>query len=199
MATLSITKQYDDGITPTDTQIAAIQTSIETFVNNTKLNEDNIQAGGIGTASLGTGCVTRDKLVSVGQQIGSNVSSEAVTTSLADISGASITITTTGRPVFIGVQQGTQVGGNGNVFLDGMNGTGLTADFAILRDSTIVSYQTYALAHPSSRTVYLTLPASYLWTIDSPSAGTYTYKLQAIQTGTGTARFQGSRLIAYEL
>jgi microcystin-dependent protein len=62
MPTLDVTKTYDDSQVLTEAMLDASFESIETWANSTKLNDDNIQAGGIGTASLANGAVTAGKI-----------------------------------------------------------------------------------------------------------------------------------------
>lgn len=62
MPTLTITKTYDDEQVLTEAMLDDIKDSIETFVNTTKLNADNIQAGGVGTTQLANSAVSTDKL-----------------------------------------------------------------------------------------------------------------------------------------
>ena len=75
-----------------------------------------------------------------------------------------------------------------------------TIDIAILTGSTIISYQRFELATATgSGTMTHHIPVSCIWTIDSPGAGTYTYKVQAIKSGTGTMAIQNCKLVAREL
>lgn len=73
MATLSITKTYSDGVILTESDLDSIKSDIETFLNTTKLNDDNIQNAGItgstklidasiSTAKLATSAVTTAKI-----------------------------------------------------------------------------------------------------------------------------------------
>lgn len=64
MPSLVVTRQYADGTILTQAQLNAAFTSIETFINTTKINQDNIQAGGISTANLANNAVTNDKIAS---------------------------------------------------------------------------------------------------------------------------------------
>lgn len=57
MATLTVTKTYDDSQVLTEADLDGIKTSIETFVNSTKLDSDNIQTGGIATSNFAAGAV----------------------------------------------------------------------------------------------------------------------------------------------
>lgn len=83
MATLTITKNYDDNTLLTEAQLDKFIDDPETFINTTKVNDDNIQTGGINgslkikdasistakianlavtTAKINTGAVTAAKL-----------------------------------------------------------------------------------------------------------------------------------------
>lgn len=62
MATLTVTKSYADGEILFEADLDAVKESIETFVNTTKLNDDNIQDSGISSAKLADGAVTAAKL-----------------------------------------------------------------------------------------------------------------------------------------
>lgn len=63
MATLSVTKTYQDGDLLLETDLDGIKSSIETFVNITGIGDDNIQNGGItGSTKLVDGSVTQAKL-----------------------------------------------------------------------------------------------------------------------------------------
>ncbi len=53
MPTLSVTKTYQDGDILTEADLDNIRESIQTFVNTTKLDDDNIQNNGISAAKLG--------------------------------------------------------------------------------------------------------------------------------------------------
>lgn len=64
MPTLTITKNYDDGTVLTESQLDDIKTSIETFINTTKLDNANIQTGGLATANYATGSVDTAALAS---------------------------------------------------------------------------------------------------------------------------------------
>ena len=199
MGFLNINKQYKNGSRPTANQIEAFTTSIETFVNNSKLNSDNFQSGGIGNAKIADGEITRGVRASIGQQLSSSCGSAVATTSLADVSNLSCTLTTNGRPVMIQLQAdgSTSVG---RLLIESLTtGNTGTLDIAILRDSTIVSYQKFEIGNYTGVNLAHAIPSSCIWTIDSPSAGTYTYKIQAIKSGTGTMYVEYSKLAVWEL
>ncbi len=65
MATIALTRNYADGEIYTQADVDAPYDDIETFINVTKLNDDNIQNNGItGSTKLLTGSVTEGKLAS---------------------------------------------------------------------------------------------------------------------------------------
>lgn len=63
MATLSITKQWANGEVLLEADLDYIKTDLETFLNTTKINDDNIQTGGItGSSKLVDLSVTAGKM-----------------------------------------------------------------------------------------------------------------------------------------
>jgi hypothetical protein len=60
--TFTMTKNWDDGSALTESMLDDIKTSVETFLNTTKLDADNLQDGAITAAKIGTGAVTEAKL-----------------------------------------------------------------------------------------------------------------------------------------
>ncbi len=152
------------------------------------------------------GGVTRPKLVSVGQQV-SNSSSTFVTTSTSyvDVTNLAVTITTTGRPVIIMVQGDGGVSNSyfmTDIYNDGCSSAG--SYFKLLKDATTIAELFYGFEGENGAFIADTYHA-YLPSIhhlDTPTAGTYTYKLQVKCVSSGNP-IQTSvircRLIAYEL
>jgi hypothetical protein len=97
-----------------------------------------------------------------------------------DITNLSVTITTRGRPVYIGL-----IHGGGGTFSDSISFSG--SIYRFYRDTTAITNSS-----PSLGGIY---PVSILWHIDTPSAGTYTYKLNV----SGSETVFNAKLIAYEL
>jgi hypothetical protein len=63
LATLAITRNYNDGEVLTEADLDAICDSVETFLNSTKINDDNIQNSGItGSDKLVSQSVTTAKI-----------------------------------------------------------------------------------------------------------------------------------------
>lgn len=194
MPTLTVTKSYSDGGVLTETQLNTANSSIETFLNSTKLNDDNIQAGGITEACLATGSITRAKLASVGLQASSAVTASAVVGSAADISGLTITITTSGRPVFVGL---THIAATDPGYLWANYGRMF---MYLYRGTTLLAAPIVGVTQGLNSTIKV--PASSVFYLDTPTAGTYTYKIQAYLENlspTVTGGFNNVKLIAYEL
>lgn len=80
MSTITITKSYDDGTLLEETDLDSFKNNTETFLNTTKLTDDNIQNAGI-TASekLQDGSITAANIASNAVQE-ANIASSAVTT-----------------------------------------------------------------------------------------------------------------------
>lgn len=148
------------------------------------------------TAKIPDQGVTRPKMIAVGQQISSSSGSfQTTSTSYVDVTNLTVTITTTGRPVMLMVAPadtsddayiGTTKASNQSI-----------SDFQIVRDSTVVSRYAMRVAATGATSVNLNLPPSAIMYLDTPAAGTYTYKVQAKADGRVDAYL--CKLVAYEL
>lgn len=109
------------------------------------------------------------------------------------ISGMSVVLTTTGKPVFVGL----------------MGNTASTPGSLInMNDSTLGSQSSNWYIRRGATTIYRTqwqayfaggsLPAGVIWTIDTPAAGTYTYTMQFESSGN-TVNVTNVRLVAFEI
>lgn len=117
----------------------------------------------------------------------------------ADITGLTVTITTTGRPVFVAFEscdtttQGgyigcTAISNNANCF------------FGIYRDSTLISRAEVGFSNSASAASYWRGAPGMMQKLDVVGAGTYVYKGNYAQSGAGnTAVAHNVRMIAYEL
>jgi hypothetical protein len=158
-------------------------------VTTSKINDLAVTTG-----KIAAGAVTRAKLDSVGQQISSSSTSTFSTTSqsVVDVTNATLSITTTGRPVWVGLQPGDS-SNVGKIKISGAANS--NAIFLIKRDSTTI-LQTELTSAASG----VEIPPGAIWFLDVPSAGTYTYKLQ-VQTGDAsyTVEVSHCKLVAFEL
>lgn len=268
MPTLSITTTYSDNSILTEAHLDEITSGIETFLNDTKIDADNIQTGAITATCIGTGAitaaklgtgsvetakladdavtaakladsavtdgdravttnhirdsavttakindlavttakldasavttakiaannVTRAKLEAVGQQISSSCGDYTNGTgSLGDITNLSVSLTTTGRPVYIGLMPADGVN-------PGWVGAASTGQMNIYfyRGATLLS--DHQINNPANYGDCHHAPGVF-WFIDTPSAGTYTYKASCKNT-TANGYVKYVKLIAYEL
>lgn len=152
------------------------------------------------TVKLADGSVTQAKKAAVGEQVSSSCNNyTSAATSNTDVTNLTVNITTTGRPVFVGlISDGS--GNVSNILINPTAGTTVIRTFFLfVRGVTAVSEQELGhVVNTSGSSQAIRAPVSSLWHIDAPAAGTYTYKLQirnAADTGVG---INYAKLIAYE-
>lgn len=158
-------------------------------------------SGTIGAPYSTTQGIPKTALVPVGQQISSSCGNAISTSSsYADVTNLSVTITTTGRPVFIGLISDAS-GNSSNIGISTVtNADVISGQWAILRAASIISEcNVFLNATPSSSILNSRVPSSSVHTIDVPAAGTYTYKIQQKIVSGGFVGVLYSKLIAYEL
>lgn len=259
MAFIDISKNYADGDVLTEADLDAIQSSLTTFFNTTKINDDNIQEGGITASSklaagsvtaakitdgtltstkvasanittaklatdsvtadaLATGSITTDKLatgtltnvkfadgiISASKLAAENtvVASNAISfttsgTGAEVVTNATVTITATGKPIWIGLQ-GTSAGGG---YLQVVPFSIVTTQsLTIKRDSTAI-YVFQASSTKTGGTYATYIPACSIWTIDfTPGTGSITYTIELDSAAAGDLAILGSpKLYAFEL
>lgn len=155
--------------------------------------------------STQTGYVTRTMQAAVGQQINANTSSVLTTSTTFDNLLSSITITTTGRPVVIGLTADSAANVGSILFSRLSGGTDGAGDLGLAVNSTTatVGLQKFEFAFNASNNFRYPLSSYYVfWT---PSAGTYTIQLKgrviaaAGNYGAGQLNLINARLFAYEL
>lgn len=129
-----------------------------------------------------------------------SVAASFTNTVAADVTNLTITITTSGRPVYVGIVSGeTTTGMDFLVFNN--TGNGAATGFAILKilrgGSDIASYQVNYSYTQSGVGVNAGISMFF---IDAVAAGTYTYKVQElVGASTTTLTLSALKLIAYEL
>lgn len=169
-------------------------------VTNAKLGNLAVTA-----AKIAASTITVDKMAPMasGTTVASNgfaISNNSSTftssaSSYTDVTNLSVTITTTGRPVFVGM-----IGVGGILEVINGGGTFATATYRILRDgATDIAHYQMKTSVTGASAVTLDLPPSSVWSIDLVPAGTYTYKIQVIVASGSSANCTFANLIAYEL
>lgn len=127
--------------------------------------------------------------------------SSTTSTSYVDVTNLSVTITTSGRPVFLQLIGATS---SGPCVIGAVNNSAVfcQAFFKFMRDATSFSDQAiYSGAFGNgANKIDISIPVSNLTYIDSTAAGTYTYKVQfraSVASTTAVCNF--AKLVAYEL
>lgn len=116
--------------------------------------------------------------------------------SYVNVTNLSVTLVTTGRPIWVGlVSDNVSSGAELVVFLNTGNAIGI---FQFLRGATVVGVQNVQVSGTGS--VVSAVPSGSLYCLDIVSAGTYTYTLQALSAITGAnVSVRNSLLVAYEI
>lgn len=145
------------------------------------------------------GGITKAKLASLGQQTSSSSGSYSLTgTTQTAVTNLSVSITTNGRPVFVGlIPDGSDIAS-----IQAYESTDSPLSFVIIkRGSTEIAKSSIRMAADrtggSSR---IGVPVGTIYTVDAPAAGTYTYTIEVAGNGSNdTIEVNNAKLIAYEL
>jgi hypothetical protein len=147
-----------------------------------------ITSGTITTTQInGSAGITTGQIAAVGQQVSSSCGSYLTTsTSYANVTNLSVTITTTGKPVELslipdGTSSGSSLGSNVTMTLEFFNST----------SSAIVGVYTL----PTNQSIIVPPPPVK----DVPAAGTYTYVVRVILGSSGVGGVTNLKLFAYEI
>jgi hypothetical protein len=170
----------------------------------------NLGTGGIVTASLADeavttakiddGAVTKPKLAALGQQISASCGTFTTTSaSFVDVTNLSVSITTTGRPVYFGLIYG---GSNSQFLIRAISSeSDISGNIAVLRDATTVFSGEIGVSGGSSNNLKIRSPVSVINGVDVVAAGTYTYKVRVARIGgiTTEVGLNEAKLVVYEL
>lgn len=164
-------------------------------VTTTKIADDAVT-----TPKIADGAVTPAKrstaVAQVSPSCGDGSGANTTSASYVDILNLSLTITTTGRPVVIGLSP-DQSGLGPSTMMTSPNG----CDIQILQDVTTILETHISNLGASAGTSIIQLPPSGINMVYFPAAGTYVFKAQmrAIAGANPFVRFNYTRLYAYEL
>lgn len=125
-------------------------------------------------------------------------------TTFADVSGLSVTLTTTGRHVYLGLVSFNIVDGGNIVARDVASIAIPKVAVAFVRGTGILSVQQSGIAVSSSLAQTFTIlhhaPTSAFWYFDAVGAGTSSWKIQAKTVAPGDDyQFEDVRLVAFEV
>lgn len=171
-------------------------------INNT-VNADRV---GTSMSSTGANAIAASRVRSAATTVGIGgvaVSPQSgafftTSTTFVDVTNLSVTLTTSGRPVMVFLASADSA--NSSLIGTSIAGASTQAEFAILRDGSILGRATVAAFAGGVTSVTNQAPPGSLSYLDTPVSGTYTYKVQARNvTSGGTAFVYRSRLVVYEL
>lgn len=224
MPTLTITKNWDDGTVLTESQLDDIKTSVETFINTTKIDTDNIQSGGIATTNYAAGSVDATAL-GTSSVTTVKINDAAVTTVKlldANVTQAKLAARVTGTSVAAGgiavSASSASFSAAGATFTDVTN---LSVTITTLGRPVKLSLQSDGLGSVSRLTTdgestlqfvrgstslnqlyagnsNFSPPSSSFQHTDLVAAGTYTYKVQVKQAAGTAVSVLNTVLIAHE-
>ena len=145
----------------------------------------NINDLAVTTAKINDLAVTKGKLAALGQQVSSSSGTFSMSsTSYADVTNLTVTITTTGRPVLIFMQPDGSTNSDSSSIRQSFNAGGGSLFVRILRGASVIS-QT-KLTGDSVESSPDWAPSS-IYFMDVVAAGTYTYKIQIRTTNASAA------------
>lgn len=183
-ASITTAKIIDANITTAKIADSNVTTAkiADSNVTTAKIADSNVT-----TAKLADGAVTAAKKAALGQQTsGSSGYWTTASGSYSAVTNLSVSITTTGRPVFIGlISDGDLV----NVHYIASSSNTNSAYLSLTRAGTEVSMAWVGNAKQ---------PLGSFWHIDTPAAGTYTYAVRGLAS-SNTLEVSYAALIAYEL
>lgn len=153
----------------------------------------------LASSSAVTGTLARSSLPAVGQQFSSTVSSSTSSASFSTISGLTVTLTSTGRPVFVGLQGDTS-GSFNTVAVTGGSGISVVGGLQLVRDGSVISTYEVVAQNTSAAMYALGTNCSAFWVLDVPSAGAHTYTAkQGLFSGSGSFGVNNCKMVAFEL
>ena len=151
----------------------------------------------------GTNAVTgalpaKSNLPAVGQQVSSSTGLfNTSSASYVDVTNATVTITTTGRPVILMLlpdgASPSSIGGSTTA------GTSGGFKFSFNRAGATIAEYAMSSAFSSTTGEQIDVPSSSMWYLDAVAAGTYVYKVQAALISGAISYVKNAKLYAFEL
>ena len=178
---------------------------VATLANLTTANVGTLIATTIGAATANVAAAARTRATGTSVAAGgvaistsSGTSESGTDTSFVDVSNVSVTIVTSGRPVML-ILASASASGPGYLAGYDNSGTYCKTLFKLVRGSTSICETQLGATATGATAVVASVPGFSF--VDTPSAGTYTYKLQAAADAGAGAVWQvyKMKLIAFEL
>lgn len=166
-------------------------------VTTTQIASQTIAQGNLALRTTGTTVGAGGVALSA-----SSAAFSTTSNSPTSVTNLSVTITTTGRPVFVGLVADGSVGNQSSIGCSnsGSAVTFVRSFFDILNGATTILEYILSTGGASSTDLQIFVPSSALSTISFPSAGTYTFSVKIYSnTVTQTSLVTYSKLIAYEI
>lgn len=190
-----------------DNILAAINGNLDgANITNGSIATNDLATASVTTAKINDGAVTRTKLEAVGQQISSSSGTFHLASNVeAAVTNLTASLTTSGRPVWVGLQSAGGVSAPGSVRYrnNGGSATDNAAHLSFRRASATINQVELTGRNITNSTndVLLVLPCSDFWFLDTPSSGTLSYEVYA-RTATGDdgmITVQNCKLVVFEL
>jgi hypothetical protein len=211
-STVTTIKLDDEAVTTGKLPTNAVTTAklADSAVTTDKIADLNITTAKIANSNItnakfANGSITSAKIPALGEQTASTASILIITPSLAetDITNASVSITTTGRPVLIyALDTGTTSASTPNFWAYNSDTSTSTEGviYRIYRGATLIATFTFKEDVDITNGQRGAYPAWQITTTDAPAAGTYTYKVTAQAVGSTTEFSTGTwKLLVYEV
>lgn len=169
-------------------------------LNDAAITAVKLASSSVTNAKITSLAITPAKRESIGQQTSTAVNYSTTSSSEVDVTNATLSITTTGKPVMIWVQKSTTTAGS-SLSLPIINSDVI---YKVYRGVTVVAtfnLREYFIGSTSDYGTTAQFINNGLTVLDFPSAGTYTYKLTVQNSGGGSVAtsVENSYLTAMEL
>jgi hypothetical protein len=194
--TVTAPKLASDSVTTakiTDANVTAAKLASDS-VTTAKILDANVT-----TAKIADAAITQAKRAALGEQVSSSSGTYSTSSiSYSDVTNLSVEITTTGRRVrLLLIPDGTT--SPSSIKLRSGSSTTASGEMRILRGVSDICYFEFLQGALGTDT-QIAYPVSSIVFEETPAAGTYTYKLQAVVGNTFNAlQVNRAKLVAYEL
>lgn len=169
----------------------------EAKIGTGAVTETKLGSLSVSTAKIQSGAVTQEKLGAANVGVSSSSGTfNTTSTSYVDVTNLSVSVTTTGRPVRVYLIAEGNAAQEGRIIFNSTTGNVGGIFIRILRDGSEISK---TLLGWEDTGVAFHFPPSLIQYLDQPSAGSYTYKVQARAWGSSVVHCVYSKLVVEEI